>query len=80
MLQKIKLNYFNSRLNIGLQDVKHVYLLNKESTVLFPEVYRGKLVYRAKGSNRRISYDQIKKGLVKRTFWIRVEVPEWYLP
>jgi hypothetical protein len=46
---------------------------------LLSEVERGRLVYRARGSNRRISYAQIKKGLVKKTFWISHEVPDWFI-
>ena len=66
MEQRIKLNYLNSRLNIGMADIKHVYLLKPHATPLQPEVYKGRLVYRAKGSDRRISYAMIKKGLVKK--------------
>lgn len=77
MEQKVNLNYFNPRLNIGMVDIKHVYLLTPEPTLLQLEVYRGKLVYRAKGSSKRISYDQIKKGLVKRDFYVLEQVPSW---
>ena len=77
MEQKVKLNYFNPRLNIGMADIRHVYLLKPLTTPLQPEVYRGKLVYRAKGSNKRISYSMLKKGLVRKTFWINEQVPDW---
>lgn len=77
MEQKVKLNYLNPRLNIGMADIRHVYLLKPHTTLLKAEVYRGKLVYRAKGSNRRISYNTLKQGLVKKTIWISEQVPDW---
>jgi hypothetical protein len=70
MKQKTRLNYLNARLNIGMADVRHVYLLTPIATPMHAEVYRGRLVYWAKGSNRRISYAMLKKGLVRKTFWI----------
>ena len=67
MVQKIKLEYYNAKLRIGMADWRHVYLLHPVLTPPQPEVERGRLVYRAKGSSKRISYAQIKKGLVKKT-------------
>ncbi|HWJ28730.1 MAG TPA: hypothetical protein VNS32_19455 [Flavisolibacter sp.] len=78
MVHKIKLNYINPKLNIGMQDIKHVYHL-KDAVLLQPEVYRGKLVYRAKGSSKKISYNQLKKGLMKQVYWIKMEVPNWFI-
>ncbi len=77
MKQKLQLHYYNVKLQIGLVNLKTVYLLKPKPTLLLAEVYRGKLVYRAKGSSKRISYDQIKKGLLKKVFWIVEEVPDW---
>ena len=79
MEQKIKLRYINERLKVGMVDIKQLYLLSPRPTQLRPEVYKGKLVYRAKGSTRRISFDQIKRGLVKRSFVVMEEVPNWLL-
>lgn len=58
-------------------DIRRVYLLEPELLLLNVEVYRGKLVYRAKGSSRRISYDRVKKWLVKQAFSVEEEVPDW---
>lgn len=58
-------------------DVKQVYQLEPALRQLNVEVYRGKLVYRAKGSSKRISYDQVKRGLVKRQFCVWEEIPNW---
>jgi hypothetical protein len=79
MEQKIHFKYYNSRLQIGMSNIKHVYLLEPKLTQLNPEVYKGKLVYRAKGSSRRINYVQIKKGLIKKDFYVLEEVPSWVL-
>ena len=77
MKHKIHFRYYNQRLHLGVVDVKQVYQLKAEPILLNVEVYRGKLVYRAKGSSRRISYDQLKDGLVKKSFWVEEEVPDW---
>lgn len=77
MKHKIHFRYYNPRLNLGVVDVKLVYQLEPTPIRLNPEVYRGKLVYRARGSSRRISYDQLKKGLVKKSFSVEEEVPDW---
>ena len=77
MKRKIHFRYYNQRLNLGMVDVKNVYDLKAEPVRLQPEVYRGKLVYRAKGSQHRISYDQLKQGLIKKIFAVEDEVPNW---
>lgn len=46
-------------------DVRRVYKMGHEPVLLREEVYHGTLVYRVKGTFRRISYDQLKKGLIK---------------
>jgi hypothetical protein len=56
---------------------RQVYLLQPKINVLIPEVNKGKLMYCVKGSAKRISYAQIKKGLQKKNFWIKEEVPSW---
>jgi hypothetical protein len=58
-------------------DWKQVYLLKPYVVMLNPEVDKGQLVYRAKGSTKRISYMQIKKGLVKKKQVIKEQVPDW---
>ena len=77
MEQKIRLKYYNGRLNIGISSIRQVYLLSPVLIALQAEVYRGKLVYRQKGSSKRISYDQLKKGLVKKEFTVIEEMPNW---
>ena len=77
MEQKLKLKYLNNYLSIGMIDWKTVYLLSTEVKKLTPEVYRGILVYRAKGSSIRYFYTQIKKGLRKTNTVIVENVPSW---
>lgn len=80
MVQILKLRYLNAHLHIGMANWKKVYLLYPAVTFLHPEVERGRLVYRAKGSSKRYSYTQIKKGLLKKSFSITQEIPNWLLP
>ena len=54
---------------------REVYLLKPRIIKLNVEVDEGRLVYRAIGSNKRISYKMIKKGLKKRSFSIFEEMP-----
>lgn len=79
MVQTITLKYINKHLKIGLADWRVVYSVSNNPTRLYPEVHRGKLVYRAQGSDKRISYDQIKRGLLKQEFNVYEVVPD-FLP
>jgi len=40
---------------------------------LYTELYRNKLIYRKRGSDNRISYQQLKKGLIKKVMIFREE-------
>lgn len=75
MEQKIYFKYLNAELDVGVLDLKNVYILRPELKKLLPEVYKGKLVYRIQGSSKRISYSKIKKGLVKKSFYIMETLP-----
>jgi hypothetical protein len=77
--QRLTLKYQHPTRNIGLNSWREVYLLGPILTQLIAEICRGKLIYRAKGSSRRFSYDQIKRGLVKRNMVVVEEVPNWFL-
>ena len=63
MKQEIKLKYFNAELNIGIVSWKEVYALQPKVQEMNVEVYKGRIVYRAKGLSKRISYRQLKKDL-----------------
>ena len=75
MEQVIQLQYLNAKLNIGMSDWKNVYLLSPDLMKLSPEVHKGLLVYRIPGSSKRLSYNMIKKHLVKRSFYISLHIP-----
>ena len=77
MLQTIHLKLVNEKLHIGLVTWRQIYIYHPKVIQLIPEVDRGRLVYRYKGSNKRFSYLQIKKGLVKKQISIQIEYPEW---
>ena len=77
--QKIQLHYYNPKVNVGMGTWQTVFLLSAEPVMLVPEVFRGNLIYRQKGSTRRISYQQIKRGLVKKQFFITESVPDWFV-
>ena len=53
-------------------------MVNRRTVYQFPqqeqmpvEPHQNKVCYRLKGSSKRISYEQLKKGLVKRCFQIK---------
>jgi len=51
--------------------------LKLNSFQLHPEVYRGTLTYRAKGTSKRIPYVHIKAGLGKQKSIIELDVSDW---
>jgi hypothetical protein len=75
MEQKIHLKYYNPELNIALADWRIVYLLSPKIVQLYPEVYKGLLVFRAKGSSKRYGYVQLKKSLIKKNIVITEDFP-----
>jgi hypothetical protein len=77
MKQEIKLKYFNADLKIGLVSWREAYLLSSNPKLLQIETYKGRLIYREKGSTRRISYNTLKKGLRKSSQTFYLEVPIW---
>ena len=77
MKQEIKLRYFNEGLQIGLVSWREAYLLKGGIRPLLIETYKGRIVYREKGSGQRISYNRLKGGLRKTKKVFLVEVPDW---
>jgi hypothetical protein len=78
MVQTIKLKLVNEKLHIGMVNWREIYMYYPKVIQLTPEVDRGRLVYRHKGSNKRFSYLQVKKGLIKKDVSIEIDFPEWY--
>lgn len=72
MEQKTFVKLFNPQLKIGLVSWREAWLFQEEyPEKLFTEVYKGKLVFRQRGSSVRISYQKLKKGLVRKTILIK---------
>lgn len=67
LFTEITLRYYHPRLNIGMANLKSIWLLEPEPVQILATVYRGALIYRMPGSRKRISYRMLKKGLVKTT-------------
>ena len=72
MYEEIKINYLNPTLNLGLQDIRNVWLLNPVPVKLSTTIHRGTLVFRLPVSGKRISYKSLKRGLIKKEFIIRL--------
>jgi hypothetical protein len=76
MEQIVKIQYVNIKLQIGLVSWRQAWLLSPDPPrQLYTEVYRGKLVFRIPGTSRRISYQRIKKGLIKKEMNIKEYYP-----
>jgi hypothetical protein len=69
----IILKYWNPTYQIGMADWKMVYQF-PEAELLIKEMHQGRLYYRLKGSSRRISYSQLKKGLQRKQIIIEEEL------
>jgi hypothetical protein len=65
MVQETEIKFINPQLKIGVADWRKVYLLSP-FTVLNVEIHKGMLVYRARGSNKRFTYQQVKKRIDKK--------------
>jgi len=68
----IILKYRNPGYQIGLANWRQVYQFPQEE-LLIKEIHQGNLYYRVRGSSRRISYNQLKKGLQKKLVIISEE-------
>lgn len=72
MYTEVILKYFNPLLNIGIQDIRQVWLLSEEPVKLITTLHQGSLAYRIPGSRKRISYRTLKKGLIKKTITLKL--------
>ncbi len=74
MEQIVHIKYLNPLLNIGLVNWREVRDISSGfPEKLYTELYKGNLVFRKKGSSKRISYKQLKNGLVKKEIVIQLE-------
>ncbi len=80
-MKKITLKYYNPVLKIAMGKWNQVYFIPEEENnpiELKPEYYKGSLVFRLPGSNKRISYKCIKANLKYKTITLFTE--EFKLP
>ena len=68
------LKYWDERLKMGLVDFKTAYQFPQEIK-MDTEMHQGKIYFRVKGSSKRISYNQVKRNLVKRLTVIDDKIP-----
>jgi len=72
MEQAKYIKLFNPKLKIGLVSWREAWLFEGEyPEKLFTEVHKGKLVFRQRGSFVRTSYNQVKKGLIKKQILVK---------
>ncbi len=74
MFEELTINYFHPSRNLGVTDIRNIWLLANPPIKLKTELHRGSLVFRLPGSDKRISYHTIKKGLIKKKMIIRLPV------
>lgn len=75
MFREIKIKYVSPSLNLGMEDIKNVWILSPVPVKLAATVHQGNLMYRWPGTGKRISYQTLKKGLIKKQLIIREAVP-----
>ncbi len=73
MVEEHIIKYFHPGLNVGLQDIRNAWLLSNPPVKLQITLHRGTLAYRLPGSRRRISYNTLKKGLIKKHILIQTD-------
>lgn len=72
----IEIKYYHPKLKIGLENIREAWILTdlKHPLELKTEIHQGNLYYRLPGSGKRISYRILKKGLVKKTLSIPLQL------
>jgi hypothetical protein len=75
VFEEVVIKYFHPVYNIGLQDIRNAWLLEKEPVKLKTTIYRGNLIFRFPVSGKRISYASLKKGLIKKKIILRLPFP-----
>jgi hypothetical protein len=71
MFEEISIKYVHPALNLGIEDVRNVWLLAANPVKLTTTIHQGNLVFRIPVSGKRISYITLKRGLIKKTLIIR---------
>ncbi len=71
MYREIQLKYFHPTLNLGVEDIRNVWLLTDRPVKLTTCIHRGALVFRWPVSGKRVSYKTLKKGLIKKNIVLK---------
>ena len=71
MVEEISIKYINPILNLGIEDVRNVWLLSASPVKLTTNIHQGSLIFRLPVSGKRISYKTLKRGLIKKQLIIR---------
>lgn len=74
MFEEIIIKYFNPVDQLGMQDIRKVWLLAEKPVRLTACTHRGNLVFRFPGTVKRISYRSLKKGLIKKTLVLKQRI------
>ena len=68
MVEEINIKYINPALNLGIEDVRNVWILSANPVKLTTTIHQGNLIFRFPVSGKRISYKTLKRGLIKKQF------------
>jgi hypothetical protein len=71
MIEEISIKYINRALNLGIEDVRNVWLLSATPVKLTTNIHQGGLIFRLPVFGKRISYKTLKRGLIKKQLAIR---------
>jgi hypothetical protein len=71
MFEEMKIKYLHPGLNLGMQDIRNVWVLTTVPEKLSTGIHQGNLIFRFPLSGKRISYKTLRKGLLKKQIVIR---------
>ena len=71
MYEEIQVKYVHPALQLGVEQIRNVWLLAAEPVKLTTCIHRGTLAFRLPVSGKRISYKTLKKGLIRKQLIIR---------
>ena len=70
----IILKYWNEQLQIAMMDWRNVYQFPQQEK-MYVEIHQTKIYYRCRGKLKRISYQQLKNGLIKKQIVLQEDLP-----
>ncbi len=75
MFEEISIKYINPALNLGMENIRNVWLLTDNPVKLTTTIHQGSLFFRVPVSGKRISYKKLKRGLIKKQLVIKNPYP-----